>query len=155
MWKALAALVVAPRNLLWTYVFSNLNYNLWLIVGKISEARSRLYRSRILQVNRRLKPLDEIYKLETLLHHSAFKISAKSRWTTSHFHRFIFKMSLIVSTKLSKIHELWWKFFRNSAFFVEKRKICYILKYPEISQRKLSDFSENDFPKVKKRFSKR
>ena len=35
-------------------------------------ARSRLYRSQILQVNIRLKALDEIYKIYMLLHRSNF-----------------------------------------------------------------------------------
>ena len=48
-------------------VFSNLYSNFWLIFGKLLEARSRLYRSRILQVNTRLKALGEIYKIYTLL----------------------------------------------------------------------------------------
>ena len=54
----------------------------------------------------RLKALDEIYKIDTFLHHSAFKNSTKSRQTFSHFHNSIFKISLIVSKKLSKTHEL-------------------------------------------------
>ena len=78
-----------------SYVFSNFYSNFWLIFGKLCEARSRLYRSRILQVNTRLKALDEIYKIYTLLHRSAFKISAKFRQTFSRFHSFIFKMSLM------------------------------------------------------------
>ena len=36
-----------------------------------------------------------------------------------------------------------------SAFFTEKTKICQILKFPEISQRKSLNFSENDFPNVR------
>ena len=44
-------------------------------------------------VNTRLKALDEIYKIYTLLNRSAFKISAKFRQTFSHFHSFISKMS--------------------------------------------------------------
>ena len=39
---------------------------------------------------------------------------------------------------------------RNFSIFTEKNKICLILKFPEISQRKLSNCSENDFPKVRK-----
>ena len=42
-------------------------------------------------LNTRLKGLDEIYKIYTLLHRSAFKISAKFRQTFSHFHCLIFK----------------------------------------------------------------
>ena len=40
-----------------TYVFSNVWSNFWIIFGKRWEARSRLYRSRILQVKTRLKGL--------------------------------------------------------------------------------------------------
>ena len=43
----------------------------------------------------RLKALDEIYKIYTLLHRSACKISSKIRQTFSHFQSFIFKNSLI------------------------------------------------------------
>ena len=35
------------------------------ILSKLREARSRLYRRQILQVNTRLKALDEIYKIYT------------------------------------------------------------------------------------------
>ena len=48
---------------------------------------------------------EKIDNICTLLHRSAFKMSAKVRQTSSHFHSFLFKMSLIVSKKLSKIHE--------------------------------------------------
>ena len=50
------------------YVLSNLFSNFWLIFGKLREARSRLYRRQLLQVNTLLKALDEIYKIYTLLH---------------------------------------------------------------------------------------
>ena len=46
-------------------MFFDLYSNFWLIFGKLLEARSRLYRRRILQVNTRLKALDEIYKIYT------------------------------------------------------------------------------------------
>ena len=51
----------------------------WLDVGicKRGSARSRLYRSQHLQVNTRLKALDEIYKIYILLHQSDLKILAK------------------------------------------------------------------------------
>ena len=48
--------------------FSNFHSNFWLILGKHREARSRLYRSQILQVNIRWNALDEIYQIYTLLH---------------------------------------------------------------------------------------
>ena len=44
------------------YVFSNCYSNVRLIFGKV---RSRLHRSRLLQVNSRLNALDEIYKIYT------------------------------------------------------------------------------------------
>ena len=62
-----------------TYACSNFYSNFWPIFGKLWEARSPLYRSRILQVNSRWKPLAEIYKIYTLSHRSAFKISPKIR----------------------------------------------------------------------------
>ena len=43
---------------------------------KLWEARSRLYRRRVLQVNIRWKALDETYKIYILLHRSDLKISA-------------------------------------------------------------------------------
>ena len=43
------------------------------IFSKLREARSRLYRRQILQVNIRWKALDEIYKMYILLHRSDLK----------------------------------------------------------------------------------
>ena len=60
-----------------TYVYSNFFSNFWLFFGKLWEARSRLCRSRILQVNTRWKALEEIYKMYILLHRSDIKKSAK------------------------------------------------------------------------------
>ena len=48
-------------------------------------ARSRLYRSRFLQVNIRLKALDEIYKIYMLLHRSDLNISGNFRHEFWHF----------------------------------------------------------------------
>ena len=45
--------------------FSSFYSNFWLIFGKLWEARSRLYRSRILQVNTRWKALSEIYTMHS------------------------------------------------------------------------------------------
>ena len=56
-------------------VSSGLN-NLF-IFSELREARSRLYRRQILQINIRWKALDEIYKMYILLHRSDLKISAK------------------------------------------------------------------------------
>ena len=50
--------------------------NISLIVSKLREARSRLYRRQILQVNIRWKALDEIYKMHIPLHRSDLKIPA-------------------------------------------------------------------------------
>ena len=74
-WRPRCACFGRRRKLVTTYVFSNCYSNFWLIFGKLWEARSRLYRSQNLQVNTRLKALDGIYKIYTLLHRSAFKIS--------------------------------------------------------------------------------
>ena len=57
----------------------------WLVFGTLWEARSRLYRRYNLQLNARLKALDEIYKIYSLLHRSTFENSAKVRFTFSHF----------------------------------------------------------------------
>ena len=46
----------------------------------------------------------------TLLHRSAFKISAKFRQTFSHVHNFILIIWLFFSKMLSKIHEFGWTF---------------------------------------------
>ena len=46
-------------------------------VCKFRTARSRLYRSQILQVDTRWKALDEIYKIYMFLHRSGLNISAK------------------------------------------------------------------------------
>ena len=46
--------------------------------GKLYKARSRLYRSQILQVNTCWKALDEIHKIYILLQRSNLKISARS-----------------------------------------------------------------------------
>ena len=45
-------------------------------IRKLWTARSRLYRSRLLQVNTRLRALDELYKIYVLLHRSDISISA-------------------------------------------------------------------------------
>ena len=111
-----------PRHL--HICFYNFCSNFWLIFGKLWEVLSRLYRRQNLQVNTCLKALDEIYKIDTLLHRSAFKHSAISRQAFSHFHSPSLKFSLILSKTLSKIHELWWKFSGISAFFAEKSNIC-------------------------------
>ena len=61
---------------------------------KLYRARALQYRRQFLQQNIRLKALDEIYKIYTLLHRSAFKISAEFRQTFLHFHMFMFNISL-------------------------------------------------------------
>ena len=92
-----------------------LNQNFANIIANFANfwrARPRLYRSRILQVKIRVGAFFRLYKIDTLLHRSAFKISAKFRQQFSHFHSCIFKISLISSKTLSKIHESW-KFSEN------------------------------------------
>ena len=64
-------------------------FKYWLIFGKLWEACSRLYRRQILQVNTRLKALDEIYKIYKLLHRSEFKNSATFRQTFSYIFAFL------------------------------------------------------------------
>ena len=71
-----------------SYVFSHFCSNCWLIFRKFWEARSRLYRSQMLQVNIRWKALDEIYKICMLLHRSNLNISEKFRQTFPHFSTF-------------------------------------------------------------------
>ena len=60
-------------------------------------------RNESLQVNSRWKALDEIYKINKLLHRSAFKNSAKFRQTFSHFYSFTFKISAIFHKFCSKL----------------------------------------------------
>ena len=62
---------------------SGLN-NLFMF-SKLREARSRMYRRQILQVNIRWKALDEIYKIYMFLHRSDLNISEIFRKTSSHF----------------------------------------------------------------------
>ena len=72
-------LFLAAGALLFTSVYSYFVSNVWLIFGKLKEARSRLYRSRFLQVNTRLKALGEIYKIYIPLHLSDLNNSANFR----------------------------------------------------------------------------
>ena len=52
------------------------------IFSKLREARSRLYRRQILQVNIRWKALDEIYKMYILLHRPDLKIRPNYNYFT-------------------------------------------------------------------------
>ena len=88
------------------------------------------------------KALDEIYKIYKLLHRSAFKISAKFRQTFSHFYRIIFKISLIFRNSCPNVTNF-------DDFFPEFQQIGWkrsksprILKFPEISKRKLLNFQK-------------
>ena len=47
------------------------------------------------------------------------------------------------------------KILQNFTVFTKKTKIYLILKFPQISQRKLSNSSENDSPKVRKKLEKK
>ena len=89
-------------------------------------ARSRLYRSRFLQVNIRWKALDEIYKIYMLLHSSDLNISEKyfSKFSSRIFENFsqIFKqhrqncsmfVPICAETPLHQILSEFYRFFRN------------------------------------------
>ena len=82
-----------------------------------------------------------------LRHRSAFKNAAKCRQTFSHFHSFIFNISLIFPNSCLNFIGLM-KILRNFSIFYANSKI--LLKFPEISKRKLSNFSENNYPIVRK-----
>ena len=62
-----------PPKVWRNWIIYSFKYNF----SKFWDARSRLYRRQILQVNIRWKALDEIYKMYILLHRSDLKISAK------------------------------------------------------------------------------
>ena len=98
----------ADGTRLWgsTYVFFYFFSYFWLMFGELWEACSRLYRRQRSTI--------------------AFNNSAQFRQTFSHFCNSIFKISLIFSKKLSKIHKFWWKFSGISAIwnFTEKTKTC-------------------------------
>ena len=109
------------RGKLSMFVLTFLDF--WLICVNFKEARSRLYRSRCLQVNTRFKPLDEMYEIYELLHRSAFKNSDKFRQTFSHFYRFIFEISLMFSNFRPNLTNFDEKFCGISANLLEKIKI--------------------------------
>ena len=56
-------------------LFSKFYSNLWLIFGRLYEARSRLYQRQILQVNTHFSAFFEIYQIHIPLHRCTFKIS--------------------------------------------------------------------------------
>ena len=116
------------------YVFSSFSSNFWLIFGKLWEARSRLYRSRILQVNTRWKALNEIYKIYILLQHFAFKIQPNFVKLFRIFCKFILKKSLIFPRRLQTFQnsQILMKILRNFSNFDGETEICWILKFPEI-----------------------
>ena len=111
LWPPLVAAAISSGGTLWlTAMFVLIFSNFWLFFGKLCEARSRLYLRRFLQkkiLNTRLKALDEIYKIYTLLHRSAFKNSAKFRQCVFAFSQFSFQIVTDFSKKLSKIHKCW------------------------------------------------
>ena len=78
-WKRAGCLVLVRERYRVPLILSRLRSGLnnLFIFSKLREARSRLYRRQILQVNIRWKALDEIYKMYILLHRSDLKISAK------------------------------------------------------------------------------
>ena len=65
-------------------------------VDKLWEAFSRLYRSRLLQLSTRLKALDEINKIYTLLHRSEFNNSATFRQKNRIYAVLVLKFHLLV-----------------------------------------------------------
>ena len=106
-------------------------------------------RNESLQVNSRWKALDEIYKIDKLLHRSAFKNSAKFRQTFSHFYNFMFENSLIFRNfcpYLTKFEEKFPEYFRKFA----GKDQNLLLVDSEISNRKLLKFSKNGCRKVRK-----
>ena len=98
--------------------------NSWRLLKliKIKSARSRLYRSRFLQVNTRWKALDEIYKIYILLHRSDPKNSANNRqhffanelWISDFF---IFCVEICIFSS-----NFWWIFVRISRQIPEKSR---------------------------------
>jgi len=80
-----------------------------------------------LQVNSRWKPLAEIYKIYTLSHRSAFKISSKIRQTFSHSNSSIFKISLIFPKrclKFTNFNEISPEF--QQFFYGNRSKACFV-----------------------------
>ena len=103
---------------------------------KLWEARSRLYRSQILQVNTHFAAFFEIYKIDILLHRSKLNFLVKNRenflrnwilnWT---------KIQSNFSSKLLFLSEILMKFCRNFANVLKNsrsrwhvRKFCKILR---------------------------
>ena len=85
----------------------------------------------------------------TLLQRAAFKISAELRQIISHFHTSIFKVLLIFPKrclKFTSVDEHSPEF--QHVLRERPKSVRDFLKFPEISQRKLSNFSEKYFPKV-------
>ena len=80
------------KRLWWTRsdasALSKLNSWRLLKLIKIKSARSRLYRSRILQVNTRWKALAEIYTMHSFAPLSNLKIFVKNRWIVCCFFSF-------------------------------------------------------------------
>ena len=104
--------MAARRGKACTYVFSNLYSNSWLIfckslrgsfsaVSKPNFARRYSFESSWWDLH--------CNKIDTRLHRSTFKISAKSRQTFSQFHSFILKIHRFFPKRCRKfkIHEFW------------------------------------------------
>ena len=100
-----------------------------------------------------MKALDEIYKIDdTLLHRSAFKNVVKFRqivfaFSELYFQNFtdFFKKGVENSRISMKI-----EIPQNFSIVYGEDQICQMIKILEISQQKLSIFSENNFAKVRK-----
>ena len=89
-------------------------------------ARSRLYRSRFLQVNICWKALGEIYKIYILLHRSDLNTSEIFRQTFSHFFAFFGKnlQIFVIFEFFSLIFaQMLMKFCRNFADILENVEI--------------------------------
>ena len=78
--------------------------------SKLYRARSLLYRRQILQVNIRWKALDEIYKINMLLHRSDLSISENFRQNFSYFLAKICKNSLFLNSFQWFLLRFWWNF---------------------------------------------
>ena len=89
-------------------------------------ARSRLYRSRFLQVNIRWKALDEIYKIYMLLHRSDLNISEIFRQTFVAFFGKILQQFVLKKLFSVIFAQIFMKFCRNFADILETVEIFRI-----------------------------
>ena len=83
---------------------------------KLYRARSRLYRSQILQVNTRWKALDEIYNIYMPLHRSDLNTSAKCRHRSKHLSKHFGAFNIRNAKKF--------KIFKLVLIFADLHEIC-------------------------------